>query len=63
MRLVAVLGYSSAAGEYSMHVVCAARVAAAEQVADPDAVVFSGAARHGGASSEAELMRAGVARR
>ena len=58
MRLVAVLGYSSAADAGSMHVVCAARLAAAERVADPDAVLFSGAARHGGPLSEAELMRA-----
>ena len=58
MRLVAVLGYSSAADAGSMHVVCAARLAAAERVADPDAVLFSGAARHGGPLSEASLMRA-----
>ena len=58
MRLVAVLGFSSAADGAALHAICAARLVAAEQVADPDAVLFSGAARHDGPSSEAELMRA-----
>jgi hypothetical protein len=58
VRLVAVLGFSSAADGAAMHAICAARLAAAEQVPDPDAVLFSGAARHGGPVAEAELMRA-----
>ena len=47
-----------AADAGSLHAICAARLAAAERVPDPHAVLFSGAARHGGPSSEAELMRA-----
>jgi uncharacterized SAM-binding protein YcdF (DUF218 family) len=66
-KLVAVLGYSDVGGEIVLHVVCAARLARAEAEAGPDDVVlFSGWARDGRATSEAELMAAawsGAARR
>ena len=56
-RLVAVLGYSEVGGEVELHPVCAARVARAESEAGPnDVVLFSGWARRGRASSEADLM-------
>jgi hypothetical protein len=57
VRLVAVLGYSSAA-EPGLHPVCADRLSAAEGVASPgDAVLLSGWARHPARQAEAELMR------
>lgn len=56
-RLVVVLGYSQAAGA-DLHPTCAARVAHASAIADPDDVVLlSGWARRSGRSSEADLMR------
>jgi hypothetical protein len=56
-RLVAVLGYSRRRGR-GLHPICAARLAAAEQVAgDADAVLLSGWARHPGTISEATLMK------
>ena len=59
VRLVAVLGYSSWRGG-TLHGICAARVAAAEAVADGPtaAVLFSGWARRRRGDSESELMRA-----
>jgi uncharacterized SAM-binding protein YcdF (DUF218 family) len=55
-RLVAVLGYSSRRGG-ALHPVCAARLRAAESVAEgADAVVLSGWARRPHHPSEAELM-------
>jgi uncharacterized SAM-binding protein YcdF (DUF218 family) len=66
-RLVAVLGYSDVGGDDALHPVCAARVTRAEAEADSgDVVLFSGWARRGRATSEAELMAAawnGTARR
>ena len=57
VRLVAVLGYSHGRGA-GLHTICAARVAAAESVAEgAAAVVLSGWARKGD-DSEAELMQA-----
>ncbi len=56
-RLVAVLGYSDVGGDVALHPVCAARVTRAEEAADADDVIlFSGWARRGRATSEAELM-------
>jgi uncharacterized SAM-binding protein YcdF (DUF218 family) len=56
-RLVAVLGYSRRGG-HGLHPICAARLEAAEQVADgAEAVLLSGWARRPSTSSEAELMR------
>ena len=56
-RLVAVLGYSRRRGR-GLHPICAARLAAAEEVAEgADAVLLSGWARRAGASSEAALMK------
>jgi hypothetical protein len=58
VRLVAVLGYSHGRGA-SLHAICAARLAAAEAVADgASAVVLSGWARRRRADSEAGLMQA-----
>jgi hypothetical protein len=58
VRLVAVLGYSRGRGD-RLHTVCAARLAAAEAVAEgATAVVLSGWARRLIGHSEAELMRA-----
>jgi uncharacterized SAM-binding protein YcdF (DUF218 family) len=59
-RLVAVLGYSDGRTGTALHPVCAARVARAEEeaAAAGDVVLFSGWARRGGASSEADLMAA-----
>ena len=58
-RLVAVLGYSDVGGGDALHPVCAARVTRAEEEAGSDDVVlFSGWARRGRATSEAELMAA-----
>lgn len=55
-RLVAVLGYSSGRG-HELHVVCAARLARAEEEATPgDAVLLSGKARRQRHTSEADLM-------
>jgi uncharacterized SAM-binding protein YcdF (DUF218 family) len=66
-RLVAVLGYSEIGGDAAIHPVCAARVARAEaEAGSDDVVLFSGWARRGRATSEAELMAAawnGMARR
>ena len=58
VRLVAVLGYSHGrSGE--LHRICAARLSAAEVVADgAAAVLLSGWARRRGPHSEAELMSA-----
>jgi uncharacterized SAM-binding protein YcdF (DUF218 family) len=57
VRLVAVLGYSRGRGS-SLHTICAARLAAAEAVAEgATAVVLSGWARRPRRDSEAELMR------
>jgi DUF218 domain len=57
IRLVAVLGYSSAA-EPGLHPVCADRLTVAEHVASAgDAVLFSGWARRPGRPPEAQLMR------
>jgi len=62
-RLVAVLGYSDGRVAAELHPVCAARVGrAAEEAAANDVVLFSGWARGGRASSEAELMAASWAR-
>lgn len=56
MRLVAVLGYSSARVDV-LHPICAARLARAEAVIEPDdSVLFSGWARRRTSRSEAELM-------
>lgn len=56
-RLVAVLGYSTWRGE-ALHPIGAARLEAAERVADgADAVLLSGWSRHRHRTSEAELMR------
>jgi hypothetical protein len=56
MRLVAVLGYSSARVD-ALHPICAARLARAEVVIEPDdSVLFSGWARRRTSRSEAELM-------
>jgi hypothetical protein len=58
VRLVAVLGYSHGRGS-SLHTICAARLAAAEAVADgASAVMLSGWARRRRADSEAGLMQA-----
>ena len=58
-RLVAVLGYSDAGAPSGLHRVCQARIACAEEQARPDDVVlFTGWARGGRATSEAELMAA-----
>ncbi len=55
-RLVAVLGYSNGSG-HGLHAICSARLARAAEVVEPDdAVLFSGWARRGSSSSEAELM-------
>lgn len=55
-RLVAVLGYSDGSGA-GLHPVCAARLARAESEARTDDVVlFSGWARRGFATAEADLM-------
>jgi uncharacterized SAM-binding protein YcdF (DUF218 family) len=55
-RLVAVFGYSDRAGA-ELHPVCAARLERAADVVEPgDAVLFTGWARHGATSPEAELM-------
>ncbi len=56
-RLVAVLGYSDGGAHVELHPVCGARLvrAAAETRAD-DVVLFSGWARRGRATSEAEHM-------
>jgi uncharacterized SAM-binding protein YcdF (DUF218 family) len=55
-RLVAVLGYSDGSGA-DLHPVCAARLARAESEARPDDVVlFSGWARRGLPTAEADLM-------
>ncbi len=56
-RLVVVLGYSDGRRD-SLHPVCAARLKAGAAAADDgaDAVLLSGWARGGAASSEAELM-------
>ena len=55
-RLVAVLGYSDR-GAPGLHPVCATRLARAEREVSPhDVVLFSGWARRGGASAEADLM-------
>jgi uncharacterized SAM-binding protein YcdF (DUF218 family) len=58
-RLVAVLGYSDRRTGAELHPVCKARVvrAAVEATAD-DVVLFSGWARNGRSSSEADLMAA-----
>lgn len=56
-RLVAVLGYSRRRGR-GLHPICAARLAAAEQVAEgAEAVLLSGWARRAGSTSEAALMK------
>ena len=56
-RLVAVLGYSEGGAATALHPVCLARVAhAAGHTAAGDVVLFSGWARRGRPSSEAELM-------
>ena len=58
-RLVAVLGYSDVGGGDALHPVCAARVTRAEEEAgSEDVILFSGWARRGRATSEAELMAA-----
>lgn len=58
-RLVAVLGYSDGRLDTGLHQVCAARVSrAAEETTAEDVVLFSGWARAGRASSEADLMAA-----
>ena len=58
-RLVAVLGYSDAGARTGLHRVCQARIARAEEYAGPeDVVLFTGWARGGRATSEAELMAA-----
>jgi uncharacterized SAM-binding protein YcdF (DUF218 family) len=58
-RLVAVLGYSDGRVATALHPVCVARVARAErETAAGDVVLFSGWARRGRASSEADLMAA-----
>jgi uncharacterized SAM-binding protein YcdF (DUF218 family) len=58
-RLVAVLGYSDSRAGAELHPVCEARVArAAEEATADDVVLFSGWARNGSASSEADLMAA-----
>jgi uncharacterized SAM-binding protein YcdF (DUF218 family) len=55
-KLIAVLGYSSRRGG-GLHPICAARLRAAEKVADgADAVVLSGWARRRHEPTEAELM-------
>jgi uncharacterized SAM-binding protein YcdF (DUF218 family) len=55
-RIVAVLGYSDR-GAPGLHPVCATRLARAEREATPhDVVLFSGCARRGGTSAEADLM-------
>ena len=57
-RLVAVLGYSDGSGS-ELHPVCAARLERAAGEATPDdAVLFSGWARHGLPTAEADLMAA-----
>jgi uncharacterized SAM-binding protein YcdF (DUF218 family) len=57
VRLVAVLGYSHGRGN-GLHAICAARLAAAESIADgATAVVLSGWARRRRRDSEAALMR------
>lgn len=57
-RLVAVLGYSTGRGR-GLHPICAARLEAAESVAQKaDAVLLSGWSRRRHRPSEAELMRA-----
>jgi uncharacterized SAM-binding protein YcdF (DUF218 family) len=56
MRVVAVLGYSGRRGG-ALHPVCAQRLAHAQGVAEgAGALVFSGWARRGADSGEAELM-------
>ena len=56
-RLVAVLGYSRGRGD-ALHPICAARLAAAERVADgAEAVLLSGWARRRSRPSEAALMK------
>lgn len=55
-RLVAVLGYSDR-GATELHPICAARLARAKrEVESGDVVLFSGWARHGRATTEADLM-------
>jgi uncharacterized SAM-binding protein YcdF (DUF218 family) len=57
-RLLAVLGYSDGTTS-ELHAVCGARVArAAEEVRPDDIVLFSGWARGGQATPEADLMAA-----
>ena len=57
VRLVAVLGYSRRGGR-GLHTICAARLAAAEAVAEgAAAVMLSGWARRRRGDSEAKLMR------
>ena len=56
-RLVAVLGYSNGEARTELHPVCSARLArAAAEARAGDVVLFSGWARGGSASSEADLM-------
>jgi hypothetical protein len=56
-RLVAVLGYSTGRGG-TLHPICAARLRAAEGVAEgADAVLLSGWSRRRSRPSEAQLMR------
>jgi uncharacterized SAM-binding protein YcdF (DUF218 family) len=58
-RLVAVLGYSDRRTGAELHPVCEARVVrAAEEARADDVVLFSGWARNGRSSSEADLMAA-----
>ncbi len=58
-HLVAVLGYSRRSGGAGLHPICAARLEAAEQVADgAEAVLLSGWARRPSTPSEAALMKA-----
>jgi uncharacterized SAM-binding protein YcdF (DUF218 family) len=55
-RLIAVLGYSDGSAS-ELHPVCAARLSRAEAEATPDdLVLFSGWARRGRPSTEADLM-------
>jgi uncharacterized SAM-binding protein YcdF (DUF218 family) len=56
-RLVAVLGYSEGGAATELHPICTERVGRAEQeAAADDVVLFSGWARRGRRSSEADLM-------
>jgi uncharacterized SAM-binding protein YcdF (DUF218 family) len=58
MRLIAVLGYSDRRTT-ALHPVCAARLAHAESIVQPDdTVLLSGWARRQSGSTEAELMAA-----